>query len=372
MLFDQITIVGVGLIGGSVGLAAKARGVAGRIVGVGRDTRNLARAVELGAIDAFTTDLADGVNAAQTWSSFARRWIASRTSSSRLPRTADRARSSPTPVARRTNIVRGSWRRAAARRCTSFRHIHSPDPRRPASEHARADLFENRVTVLTGMLGGIDPDVERRVEAFWRSLGSRVVRMIAPSDHDRALAATSHLPHAVAAAVARRDAADWLALTAGGLSRRHAHRGGDPELWAAIFQANRDAVLAALGRFRNRLDEFRATPRGRRRGRSRAMARRRRNRCAMLWEVEIRPLGRDGERERVCDEFDLLTHAQRGGDLDLGVPPAASSSKATSATPTSNGSRPRCWSIRSSRPASLPLRSPRSRVTPTRCCSSPA
>ena len=35
----------------------------------------------------------------------------------------------------------------------------------------------------------------------------------------------------------------------------------------------------------------------------------------MLWELEIRPLGRDGERERICDEFDLLTHAQRGGDL---------------------------------------------------------
>ncbi len=35
----------------------------------------------------------------------------------------------------------------------------------------------------------------------------------------------------------------------------------------------------------------------------------------MLWELEIKPLGRDGERERVCDEFDLLTHAQRGGDL---------------------------------------------------------
>ena len=35
----------------------------------------------------------------------------------------------------------------------------------------------------------------------------------------------------------------------------------------------------------------------------------------MLWELEIRPLGRDGERERVCDEFDLLTHAERGGDL---------------------------------------------------------
>ena len=38
----------------------------------------------------------------------------------------------------------------------------------------------------------------------------------------------------------------------------------------------------------------------------------------MLWEVELRPLGRDGERERVCDEFDLLTHGERGGDLVSG------------------------------------------------------
>ena len=38
----------------------------------------------------------------------------------------------------------------------------------------------------------------------------------------------------------------------------------------------------------------------------------------MLWELEIRPIGRDGDRERVCDEFDLLTHAQRGGDLVAG------------------------------------------------------
>ena len=54
MRFDQITIVGVGLIGGSIGLAAKARSIALRVVGVGRDAKNLARAVELGAIDSFT------------------------------------------------------------------------------------------------------------------------------------------------------------------------------------------------------------------------------------------------------------------------------------------------------------------------------
>ncbi|HYH65023.1 MAG TPA: prephenate dehydrogenase/arogenate dehydrogenase family protein, partial [Urbifossiella sp.] len=61
MRFEQITIVGVGLIGGSIGLAAKAKNVAGRVVGVGRDRAKLDAAVAQGAIDAGTTSLAEGV-----------------------------------------------------------------------------------------------------------------------------------------------------------------------------------------------------------------------------------------------------------------------------------------------------------------------
>ena len=75
----------------------------------------------------------------------------------------------------------------------------------------------------------------------------------------------------------------------------------------------------------------------------------------MLWEVEIRPLGRDAERERVCDEFDLLTHSTARRRPASRPPPAASCSKANldrdaepNAWPTS------CWSIRSSRSATLP------------------
>ena len=61
MPFERAAIVGVGLIGGSVGLAAKARGVAGRVVGHGRDPAKLNQATRLGAIDAETTDLAEAV-----------------------------------------------------------------------------------------------------------------------------------------------------------------------------------------------------------------------------------------------------------------------------------------------------------------------
>src|SRR5262245_34416901 len=64
MRFEQVTIVGVGLIGGSVGLAARARSVASRVVGVGRDAKNLSRALELGAIDVVATDPEAGVKSA--------------------------------------------------------------------------------------------------------------------------------------------------------------------------------------------------------------------------------------------------------------------------------------------------------------------
>ena len=64
MLFDSLTIVGVGLIGGSVALAAKARAATRRVVGVGRNPDTLARARDLGVIDEFTTDLAAGVRSA--------------------------------------------------------------------------------------------------------------------------------------------------------------------------------------------------------------------------------------------------------------------------------------------------------------------
>src|SRR6516164_2319580 len=64
MLFDSLAIVGVGLIGGSVGLAAKARSTARRVVGIGRNPDTLTRAQGLGAVDEFTTDLSVGVRSA--------------------------------------------------------------------------------------------------------------------------------------------------------------------------------------------------------------------------------------------------------------------------------------------------------------------
>lgn len=257
MLFDQITIVGVGLIGGSVGLAAKARRLVRRVVGTGRDPANLAKATELGAIDAGTTDLVAAVRESGL--------IVVCTPVDRIADVILRA----APHCRAGTIFTdgGSTKATIARAVAgklpagvAFVPAHPlAGSEKNGVEHARADLFVNRVCILTppestnqGEVGG----AAERVAAFWKGLGSRVV-LISPGEHDRALASTSHLPHAVAAGVAAVTPVEWLPLTAGGFRDVTRIAGGDPELWTAIFRANRDAVLAALARFTDRLDEFR-------------------------------------------------------------------------------------------------------------------
>ena len=147
MQFNQITIIGVGLIGGSVGLAARARRVAGRVVGIDRDERTLARAVELGAIDEPTSDLATGVKSADL--------VVVCTPVNTIAEAILKA----APSVRRGSIFTdaGSTKQnivaeIGARLPEGLHYV----PAHPLAgsekngiEHARADLFENRLTILT-------------------------------------------------------------------------------------------------------------------------------------------------------------------------------------------------------------------------------
>ncbi|HEV3436250.1 MAG TPA: prephenate dehydrogenase/arogenate dehydrogenase family protein, partial [Gemmata sp.] len=123
------------------------------------------------------------------------------------------------------------------------------------AENAQSELFVNRTTVVTPIPANSPAAVERVVQ-FWQALGSTVV-MMSPDDHDRRLAATSHLPHALAAAVAGMTPIDMLSLTAGGFRDVTRIAAGDPRMWTAIFQANRESVLTALAEFTDRLSDFR-------------------------------------------------------------------------------------------------------------------
>ncbi len=255
MLFDQITIVGVGLIGGSVGLAAKSRGVVGRVVGVDRNTDAIARVLAGAALDDYRTDLAEGVAGSGL--------VVVCTPVDRIAEVIIAAAQYVKPGTLFTDA--GSTKAAivAAVRGNLPQGVEYV-PAHPlagseksGSGFSCADLFVNRVTAVIMSPFGANWERTLAVGRFWEALGSRVVLMNA-EEHDRTLAFTSHLPHAVASAVAGVTQSDWLRLTAGGFRDVTRVAAGDPELWAAIFAANKDSVLSALSTFTQRLQEFRS------------------------------------------------------------------------------------------------------------------
>lgn len=254
MRLDTLTIVGVGLIGGSLGLAAKTRGVARRVVGVGRDERTLARAVAVGAIDSFTTNLCDGASAADL--------VVVCTPVDRIAgdvltaATAAPPRSVVTDAgSTKGNIVRALNGQMPPKAAPFVGSHPLAGSEKKGAAHARADLFNDRLVVVTPT-ADTDQEAASVVDLFWQALGARVIRMD-PFEHDEALAATSHLPHAAASGLAAATPAGWLGLTAGGFRDTTRIAGADPDLWAAIFEANRDAVLAAADRYAERMAEFR-------------------------------------------------------------------------------------------------------------------
>ncbi len=253
MRINTLALVGVGLIGGSVGLAARKRGVAGRILGVGNRPEVSQRALSRGAIDEIRPDVRSVADADV---------VVFCTPVNLIARQVIEAASACRPGTLLTDA--GSTKAALVREVegrlppgAAFVGGHPlAGSEKQGPEHASADLFEGRVVVLTPT-ARTDDKALSRTTALWEALGARV-RLMDPEEHDRALAMTSHLPHVTAAALAGVLPPEWGGLTAGGFRDATRVAAGGPELWAAILQANADAVLGAMDRFDRRMAEFRA------------------------------------------------------------------------------------------------------------------
>lgn len=247
-----VAIVGVGLIGGSVGLAVRARGLAERVVGIGRDQARLAEGVRLGAIDVGTTSLQHGVDVAEV--------VVVCTPVTRIAD--DICRVSEAGPAGMLITDAGSTKRrlveaveAHPRARAMFVGGHPiAGSERKGVQYAVADLFEGRVCVLTPT-EKTPADRLDRARAFWPSLGCRLIET-SPAEHDASLALTSHLPHAVAAALAGTVPLEALAMAAGAYRDGTRVAGADGSLWAGIFRENRTPTLRAIQEFRTQLAEL--------------------------------------------------------------------------------------------------------------------
>jgi prephenate dehydrogenase len=248
-----VAIVGVGLIGGSIGLALRAKGLAERVVGTGRNHLMLDEARRLGAIDEGTTDPARGVAGAEV-----------AVVCTPVMRIADDVRLAaehgPGSIlvtdagSTKRRIVETVERDARSRAVFVAGHPIAGSERKGVT-HAQADLFEGRVCVLTPT-ERTPADRLDRARAFWSRLGCRIVETD-PAAHDEALALTSHLPHAVAAALAAAVPVEVLTLVGGAYRDGTRVAGSDAALWAGIFRENRAPVLQALARFQDQLAHFR-------------------------------------------------------------------------------------------------------------------
>lgn len=256
---ERIAIVGVGLIGGSFGLALKAAGHDGEIVGIGRDAGRLQRALDRGAIDRAETDAVAGIAAADV--------VLLAVPMGAMP--AALAAIAPgleaDTVVTDAGSAKGSFVADARAVLGSLARVVPGHPvagtERSGVEAAFAELFHDRRVILTPA-EETEADAIERVERLWTRTGARVERL-AVEDHDRLLAATSHLPHMLAFglvdALARDSEADALfRYAAGGFRDFTRIASSDPLMWRDICIANREHLLAALQAYRDDLDEITA------------------------------------------------------------------------------------------------------------------
>jgi prephenate dehydrogenase len=260
-LFKQITVCGVGLIGGSLALIARQKVLVERVVGLGRTQKNLDVALARGIIDDATRDPA----AAARGADLVMLAVPIRT----MPETlaAMTPYLPPTAVITDVGSVKGWVVRElepllGPRMALVAAH---PVAGKETTGAAAADesLFVGRRTIVTPSARST-PDAIDRVERLWRATGSQVERM-APDEHDAILARASHLPQVVASALAaalggeRVGEHEAAAYGARGLRDTTRIAASSAEMWRDIVLTNRDAILAALGIFRGALDEFERT-----------------------------------------------------------------------------------------------------------------
>jgi prephenate dehydrogenase len=230
----KVAVLGVGLIGGSIGMATTEHVPGAEVVGFGRSPERLARALELGAIHRAAGSLAEALEAAEVC--FCCGPVGA------LPQQVATALAAASPACVITDV--GSVKRGLVERFTDERFVggHPIAGAETAGvEHARGDLFQGAVWYLTPSKTSSGIAYER-LHRLVVALGARPVAIDAES-HDRLLAAVSHLPH-VMANVLVSQAAGRGELPRVGPSFRDATRvaGANSEIWTDIYVANRDAI----------------------------------------------------------------------------------------------------------------------------------
>ena len=251
--WDTVAIIGVGLIGGSIGLALRRGGLASKIIGIGRRTSSLRAAKKCGAVDATTTNIQRGVRDADLV-------VVCTPVGQIIEHVQQAAESCPdecliTDAGSTKSRIVAALETSLPKNSTFVGSHPMTGSEKTGPLSAREDLFDNRLVIVTPTRRTKQKSIEE-VEVFWQSLGADVRRML-PKAHDGAIAIVSHLPHLVASALAGATPEQLLPLAATGWRDTTRVASGDVELWRDILGQNKDNVLESLGVFEKWLARFR-------------------------------------------------------------------------------------------------------------------
>ena len=254
----NITILGVGLIGGSLGLALKKHKFSGTIIGLGRRLGTLEIALERGAVDKITLDFAEAIKPADI--------VVISTPVELIAPMVEKV----TKYAKNGCIITdvGSVKRMPISIIESFLpanlHFVGAHPMAGSEKSsvvaARANLFENALCILTPT-EKTEPKALEMIESLWQTVGANITIM-PPAEHDFLIAAASHLPHLTACLLTqtvgdiRNNAGNALDFTATGFSDTTRIASGSPEMWKGIFMQNADMLIPMIEQLMENLEAF--------------------------------------------------------------------------------------------------------------------
>ena len=257
-LFRQMTLCGVGLIGGSLALTARKLGLIERIVGLGRTQANLDVAMARGLIDEATRDPGQAARGADLVMLATPVMTFPQTLAAMVPHLPEHAVVTDVGSVKEW-VVRELEPLIGPRMALVGVHPVAGKETVGAAA-AEENLFVNRRVIVTPS-GRSTPDAVAKVEALWRATGAKVETMT-PAAHDAILARASHLPQLVASALAAAleheqvEGKFAIEYGAGGLRDTTRIAASSTEMWRDICLTNRTAILAALKLFRGTFEEF--------------------------------------------------------------------------------------------------------------------
>jgi prephenate dehydrogenase len=251
--FRQVSVIGLGLIGGSIAAGIKQQGLASSVCAWDENAANLALGHDLGIIDSIAADIHEATAQADLII-----LAVPVQSMEQVLRDIDLKDQVITDVGSVKGIAVEAARRVFGKLPENFIPGHPiAGSEKQGVVAADPNLFRQHKVILTPEEAS-NPAAIARVEKLWRSLGADVVRM-SVSHHDDVLAQTSHLPHLLAYALvdtlsAGGDSLEVFEYAAGGFRDFSRIAASDPTMWSDIFQANKEPLVQVLDQYLLKLE----------------------------------------------------------------------------------------------------------------------